>query len=88
MGIELAITSGIPIPPIRRERSKYPFRHMQVGDSFFVPAKLKNLQYTQHLVASAGQQFPKKNPGCETWKFATRQTEQDGMPGVRVWRTA
>ena len=33
------IEKGIPIPNFTPRRNKYPWRHMEVGDSFFVPTK-------------------------------------------------
>ena len=54
-------------------KPKYPFRQMEVGDSFMAPGgNLKTMQTTTRLV---GLQL-----GC---KFKTRAVEG----GVRVWRT-
>lgn len=31
-----AIEKGIPVPP-EKDTKKYPFKEMQIGDSFFIP---------------------------------------------------
>lgn len=66
------IEKGVAIP---RGRGMYPFRNMEVGDSFFVPgATAKNL-------STCACQFSARHG--HGWKFSVRTV--DG--GVRVWRT-
>lgn len=57
--------------------SKYPFRTMPLGGSFFVPGKAPG-----QLSGAARNQ--EKNDR----KFAMRSVVEDGVSGTRVWRTA
>jgi hypothetical protein len=71
----IEIDKSIKLPPARM---KYPWTAMGVGDSFFVPGK--NTSSTRIC-----------NPPTLTeqgWKFAMRTVTEDGVKGVRVWRTA
>ena len=73
-----SIEKGVPIPESRGGgRPKYPFREMGIGDSFFVAGKstAKFNAVTQHH---------KKHHGL---KFAIRTVTENGVKGVRVWRT-
>jgi hypothetical protein len=76
----MKIDKGIPLPSrgesnTRGAASKYPFRQMEVGDSFFIPSgNPKKLQ--SHMY----QTYRRYKP----MKFATRMVEG----GVRIWRTA
>jgi hypothetical protein len=55
----------------------FPFEYMRVGDSFFVPTlRPANLMYIADSRA--------KQAGIKTRSFAVKQ---DGILGVRVWRT-
>ena len=68
------IDKGIPVPPKRGRVPKYPWREMEVGNSFFVPGM---------KIGAAGSRAAsaKKATG---WTFRCRS--EDG--GVRFWRTA
>ena len=72
---EFKIEKGVPLPvgAGTQGHAVYPFRQMEVGDSFFVPNPKPN------TVHSAVGSFKKRNP---EYRFAVRN--QDG--GVRVWR--
>jgi hypothetical protein len=68
-----AIEKGIPVPTDAR-RAKWPWKDMDVGDSFLMPdAKQKNVQ---PMTSIAGSRLNRR--------FIARQV--DG--GVRVWRVA
>ena len=75
----IKVDKGIPIPERRRgpgAPEKYPWREMAVGDSFFVPG-----------ITSAkfgGTPLSMRNAGRV---FARRSWTEDGVKGVRVWRT-
>lgn len=56
---------------------KYPWVEMNVGDSFFIVAPQKVLARAAH---NAGERY--------ALKFATRTVTENGVAGVRVWRTA
>ena len=73
----IKIETGIPIPTRDDgKRPSYPFREMNVGDSFTAARDV------QIKVIGAAKVFKHRNPG---WDFAKRRTE-DG--GVRIWRIA
>ena len=55
---------------------KYPFRQLEVGQSFFVPGKTQ-----ADLSGSIGA--ARRAMGR---KFATRRVTEDGVTGTRVWR--
>jgi hypothetical protein len=59
---------------------KYPFNELEVGDSFFVPAK-DNTPASRHYVQSLICAYYKK---LRPKKFTARSVEG----GIRVWRLA
>ncbi len=68
------IEKNIPPPEDSRGLQKYPFKKMEIGDSFFVPAgKAKS-------VRQQVQYYQKRS--AEPVRFTVRQVEG----GVRVWR--
>ena len=70
------VEKNIPLPFIFRiEKRKYPFEEMEVGDSFFITLKEKDLRKRQISISSAGKHLGPK-------KFITRKC--DG--GIRCWR--
>ena len=90
---QFIVESGIPLPPRTYGRGrdyKYPFPHMQAGDSFEVPlasytprsgrSTLKKLQTSLANVARG--YASRNNPSA---KFAIRKTSDTT---VRVWRIA
>ncbi len=68
---EIGITKGLPTP--HRGRSKYPFRDMELGDSFFSPGGS-----VIGLHGCARRHRP--------MRFTCRSIVENGVPGVRVWR--
>ena len=80
MGFE--IEKGVKIPPWpageRRNRRQYPFREMEVGDSFFCPGDAGGVASVR--VSAHGYQ--QRNGGA----FLIRAEEKSGVSGVRVWR--
>jgi len=69
----ITVEKNIPIPsPAKKEPTKYPWKTMEVGDSFFVKGDAKS-------VRSQASYATKRY--CR--KFVTRQ-EKDG---IRFWRT-
>ena len=70
---EFKIEKGVPIPLKKSRLTKYPWKEMKVGNSFFVAAS------TPGRISSVCASRAKTHPGeC----YATRK-EGDG---VRVWR--
>lgn len=74
--MSIEITENVP-PPLHPGRpSKYPFRELLVGQSFFAQgARLRSLPITYWR-------------GCTGFILLGRQVTEDGLNGVRVWRTA
>jgi hypothetical protein len=73
-----AIDKHVPLPPKGGRRgSKYPFRAMEVGDSFFVPAG----GATQSSLRSMAHGFTKRTSA----RYAFRNVDGGGF---RVWRVA
>jgi hypothetical protein len=65
---------NMPIPPMNRARmTLYPWRTMAVGQSFFAP------------VSQVTASHWSRKTGCT---YVTRAVVEDGIRGVRVWRTA
>jgi hypothetical protein len=74
----LPIEKGIELPPIKPgKRNKYPFRYMEIGDSFLVPCPKEQMNRIQQSLAQCWRKdrFPNK-------KFASRCVAD----GVRCWR--
>lgn len=69
------IDTAVPIPA---RSPKYPFAQMAVGDSFFAPNRPQNAFGT--FIALWGKRDGRK--------FTTRIRVENGVRGVRVWRTA
>lgn len=62
--------------------SKYPLDIMEPGDSFFVPSA-KPTSFSGVLT-----NFRRSNPDKASWKFTTRQREEGGVRGIRLWRVS
>lgn len=78
-----AIEKGIPIVPQRNVISKYPFKTMEVGDSFFVPCAGGDERKTMARITTAISQFKKAKNQSEL-RFSVRTVEG----GLRCWRVA
>ena len=75
---ELKIDKNVPIPTLRR---RYPFREMDIGDSFFVALNPgQDIRVLQTSVKSASRGVG--NGFCIT----TRRVTEDGVRGLRAWR--
>ena len=71
---EIKIDKGIEMPGEYSARTKYPWRALEVGDSFFVPNRSPAGMTTPVAVQREGRKF-----AFRTWSNGTKQ-------GVRVWR--
>lgn len=70
------IEKGIKIPEDGNRRNrKYPFREMDVGDSFFVPCTDEEYRKIQSTIKSATRKITPND-------FTVRKVEN----GVRCWR--
>ena len=75
------IEKGISIPVQRTKNIKYPFRFMEVGDSFFVAVKddgVTDFKVTTNRVRNAASGYAKRDKSI---KFTIRTV--DG--GIRCW---
>lgn len=70
--MQIVIEKNIPAPAITRTRT-YPFREMEIGDSFFVTATP-----VVNIHGCARRHRPKK--------FICRTVTENGVRGIRVWR--
>jgi hypothetical protein len=73
----IKIETGIPIPSNITRKSKYPFKDMNIGDSFFITDK-NDPEKTRKKVSSAATMFCSN----KDYKFKTQVFDT----GVRVWR--
>ena len=71
---EIKVERGIPIPPINRGRTEYPFLLLKIGDSFLFPPNSNRSKANGAIF-----HFRKKHPEM---KFSLRTTKD----GFRVWR--
>jgi len=73
--MSITVDKGVPIPNFRTapRKSKYPWRDLEVGDSFLVPDTTSERFGPQ--AREAGLRLGRK--------FTVRKVEE----GVRVWRT-
>jgi hypothetical protein len=74
----IKIEKGVPVPSAVTRKSKYPFKEMEIGDSFFINDKI-DPERTRKKVSSAATMFCHTND-C---KFKTQVFDS----GVRIWRT-
>ena len=70
----IKIDKDIPTPCPFAERAKWPFRDMEVGDSFFVPKGTEANSATNAMANANHKQKPKK------W------TKRTLNGGIRIWR--
>lgn len=75
--MKIQIEKGVAIPTKSSRKSKYPFRDMEVGDSFFIKDTI-DPEGTRKKVSSAATMFCHEND----YKFKT----QVFPAGVRIWR--
>lgn len=82
-----AIEKGVSVPPRMptKRGSKYPFKDMDVGDSFFVPNPEGSEDIANRL-RNAAHRFGTRYG----YKFSIRNLieGEDQVQGVRVWRSA
>ena len=84
----MTIDRDIPLPVARTagarkpRPSKYPFRDMQPGDSAFFPGKHSGDRH--HPAYMSARNFVKRYG----WRMSLRSVEENGVKGVRIWRTA
>ena len=72
------VDKNIPIPILQGKQPIYPWKLLSPGDSFFVPGKRS---YGKDALPTT---IGKKTFPGSTW--ITRNTLENGVAGVRVWR--
>lgn len=78
--MEIKVEENIPLPPsaTMKGSSKYPFKKLEIGDSFFIPVKEgKAIESLQRSIISTNQ------TGI---KITTRTIAENGVRGIRTWR--
>lgn len=87
--MSIEIEKGVPVPDPRTRigngNPKYPFRGLEIGDSFFVPLGGEpNERVFGRLRVAA-----RDNGSRLKRVFAVREwTNADSVEGIRVWRTS
>ena len=79
--MDIKIDKGVPIPPPFIGVARYPWRTMEIGDSFLYPLRPGKEMQALRRDASAHAASTGKRIGR---KFRLRTLE--GEAGVRVWR--
>lgn len=78
------IDRNIPLSPVSRKRARsvndFPFEHMQVGDSFFIPVP--------HEAIAIKRMYAKVHVNAKrvSISVAQRMVIENGKQGIRVWR--
>lgn len=88
----IVVEKGFPLPPKRRAPRSghygaylvYPWRDMEVGDSFAVPIEGDSVR-AQAKMTGATSDRSRRYPEL---RYATRVLIEDGRDVIRVWRTA
>ena len=86
-GFKFPVQPDVPLPKPFDSRCKYPWRLMEVGDSFFVPVEASG---DPHLVLPAIRRVLSAVRSGIVYrhkKSAERFTCRRDESGVRVWRT-
>ena len=84
------VEKSVPLPegahnPFKKGASKFPVRHMKVGDSFFAPGYTPaSIASGLHNAAARFREISKKETVSR--KFIRRSVTEDGVEGTRVWR--
>jgi hypothetical protein len=87
----LPIDKGVPLPAkcATRITVGYDFGAMEVGDSFFRPLDDAAPANLQRSILAASVHFKAKSPELNAaLQFTTRQVTENGISGIRCWRTA
>lgn len=71
---QFKIDKKMPMPYGGNTQCRYPWRDMDVGDSFFVPDKKITQIDSRTAQISTG------------FRFAKRTVEENDIKGVRIWR--
>jgi hypothetical protein len=84
----IKIDKGVPFPDRDNERPKWPWHAMDVGDSFFAAGYVQTVAAkkrgggSEKIMATAGGRNVIPGSG-----WALHNVTENGVRGVRVWRT-
>lgn len=81
----LKVEKDVPLPPSDIGKKKYPWQKMNIGDSFFIAVADGDEITRVRGLLNGGLQFRRRRYGE---RHATRSVVENGIRGVRVWRTA
>ena len=82
---EFIIDKNVPFPEDTRSSAKYPFQHMDVGDSLFLPLKEgDNAKRMKNRLSQATRTYGKKQ--TPERHFILRYRLENEISGVRIWR--
>lgn len=74
----IEIQNNVPVPTLKGRPKKYPLDTMEVGDSFFVAT-------TTRSALGGPITRCRRSKG---YRFTVRVLEENGVRGLRIWRTA
>lgn len=72
------IDKGVKMP--KDNKAKYPWKELDIGDSFFVPLTDCGFNSLRNQASSRGAPLG--------WVFKARAVTENGVEGTRVWRVA
>lgn len=81
---EFPVESGVLIPDPKRQGAKYPWRELEVGQSFFIPDTIIKPTSASSLCSTANA---KHSPKRFVWRMDEK--EPGVIPttkGARIWR--
>ena len=81
MKVIMKIDKGIEIPNPYKDKRKYPFEEMEIGDSILFCKE--NDRVAQGRAANRVFMWRSHNKAMKNRKYITRKTKQ----GIRIWRT-
>jgi len=79
--MQAQIAKNVPIPKPNPGGAKYPFKHMEIGESvFFRVTRSKEAKLRRAATIYNERTKHEKH-------FITRVVRENGIRGIRVWRT-
>jgi hypothetical protein len=79
---DFKIDKNIPITFESRNSKNYPFKDLEIGDSFLIPVLEDNYTTSRSSVVSSVKHFMSKDRKNREFLVRTKREEK----GIRVWR--
>lgn len=79
--MSIEIETGVPIPDSAHGNARYPWKQMEVGNSFFIAATEADLPKAARKLKSSANSQSKNGR-----KFVSKTVNDQRECGVRVWR--